>query len=82
MHAPASMDGAGWECNIGHCWLLDQIRPVIEAIRQVDLICNAYEGGDKRLSESELAECRWRADPVDGLRPLREIRKKLNEKVD
>lgn len=65
------LDGAGAEYGAGHCWLPDQIAPVIEAIRAGA----AADGtGEKRPVEAEIADRPWRADPVDGLRPMRAIR--------
>ena len=65
------LDGAGAEYRAGHCWLPDQIGPVIEAIRHGV----AADGtGEKSPVEAEIADRPWRADPIDGLRPMRSIR--------
>jgi N-acetylneuraminate synthase len=66
------LDGEGWEYGIGHCWLPEQIRPVISTIQKMEQIKSDY--GEV---EAEGIERWWRADPVDGLRPLMEIRKRL-----
>jgi N-acetylneuraminate synthase len=65
------LDGTGAEYGAGHCWLPDQIAPVIEAIR----VGAAADGtGEKLPVEAEIADRPWRADPADGLRPMRSIR--------
>ncbi|MEZ5669629.1 MAG: N-acetylneuraminate synthase family protein [Alphaproteobacteria bacterium] len=61
------LDGAGAEYGPGHCWLPDEIAPVIAACRQGV----ALDGdGIKRPQPSEVDDRAWRADPGDGLRPL------------
>jgi sialic acid synthase SpsE len=67
------LDGNGEEFTIGHCWLPEQIQPVIESLRQGF----AADGkGEKEPTRSEQAERNWRADPRDGLRPLAFLREK------
>jgi sialic acid synthase SpsE len=72
------LDGTGAEFSAGHCWLPDQIAPVIEAVRRgsnSDDYESAADGtGEKRPVEAEIADRPWRADPSDGLRPTRAIR--------
>ena len=68
------LDGRGREFESGHCWLPNQIGDVINLIRE------ASEADGSALiqpSPSELIERQWRADPHDGLRPLKETREKL-----
>lgn len=65
------LDGEGAEFGAGHCWLPEQIRPVIETVR---LGVAADGPGVKTPSPSELADRDWRADPSDGLRPLLKTR--------
>ena len=65
------LEGRGPEFASGHCWLPDQIRPVIESVRQG---FEADGSGEKMPSPSELGDREWRADPSDGLRPLRKTR--------
>jgi len=71
-------DGEGAEFSAGHCWLPEQIAPVIEAVRAGSAAdgdgCVADGCGEKRPVEAETADRSWRADPVDGLRPMRAIR--------
>lgn len=65
------LDGKGDEYAAGHCWLPDQISPLIRDMRHAF----ASDGdGIKTPTPSELPDRDWRADPADGLRPLRSIR--------
>jgi len=72
------LDGNGAEFGAGHCWLPDQIAPVIEAVRHGSAVegeaCVADGTGEKKPVEAEIADRLWRADPSDGLRPTRAIR--------
>lgn len=65
------LDGRGAEYASGHCWLPEEIAPVITRIRESHL---ADGTGFKEPQPSELADRDWRADPVDGMRPLRHVR--------
>lgn len=65
------LDGAGEEYAAGHCWLPQQIGPVIEQVRHA---VEADGDGVKQPVSAELPDREWRADPSDGLRPLRRIR--------
>ena len=67
------LDGEGQEFASGHCWLPEQITTVISDI-QTGL--RADGNGVKQPAPSELADRDWRADPSDGLRPLKAIRGK------
>jgi N-acetylneuraminate synthase len=65
------LDGTGAEYASGHCWLPDEIAPVIAAICQGI----AADGtGEKMPVAAEAGDRPWRADPADGLRPMRSIR--------
>jgi sialic acid synthase SpsE len=65
------LDGQGAEYASGHCWLPEEIAPVIARIRE----SFAADGtGFKEPQPSELSDREWRADPSDGMRPLRHIR--------
>ncbi len=66
------LDGKGEEYNSGHCWLPNEIQPVIKEIRQA---LEADGNGEKCPSSSELPDREWRADPSDGLRPIKSVRK-------
>ncbi len=65
------LDGQGEEYSMGHCWLPEEIQPVIEAVNQG---FQADGQGIKAPAASELPERAWRTDPQDGLRPLKDIR--------
>lgn len=65
------LDGKGAEYAAGHCWLPDEIAPVIARIREGFL---ADGDGFKGPQPSELSDRDWRADPADGMRPLKQVR--------
>ena len=65
------LDGKGAEYAAGHCWLPHEISPVIARIRE-SLIADG--SGFKGPQPSELADRDWRADPEDGMRPLKHVR--------
>ena len=69
------LDGKGVEYEAGHCWLPDQIGAVI---REVEKGLEADGSGVKEPVPSELPDRMWRADPSDGLRPLKQIRNDFN----
>ncbi len=65
------LDGTGEEYHTGHCWLPQEIAPVIARIRQA---MTADGAGFKEPVPAELPDREWRADPADGLRPFRHVR--------
>ena len=65
------MDGKGEEYEAGHCWLPDQISEVIANVNS-GLEADGQETFEPSISE--LPDRGWRADPVDGLRPMKIIR--------
>ena len=65
------LDGKGVEYAAGHCWLPHEIAPVIARIRE-SLVADG--GGFKGPQPSEISDREWRADPVDGMRPLKHVR--------
>ena len=69
------LDGSGAEYASGHCWLPDEIGACIARIRQG---IRADGKGYKEPVAAELPDREWRADPSDGLRPLRHIRASWN----
>ena len=69
------IDGQGDEFKTGHCWLPVKIQNAIEIIRDGFL---ASGSKNKTLGGSEIDDRDWRADPSDGLRPLKKIRKNLS----
>jgi len=65
------IDGHGEEFASGHCWLPEQMEAVIRAAQ----ILPAADGdGIKEPTPIEIPDRAWRADPSDGLRPLRPTR--------
>ena len=65
------LDGKGDEYKSGHCWLPDEIAPVIDAVKSGFL---ADGNGIKAPAPAEMADRDWRTDPADGLRPFKKIR--------
>jgi len=81
------LDGKGEEFASGHCWLPGQMGKVITQIRKhkSEEAGRTKVSGDvmdgtkaKQPAPVELADRDWRADPSDGLRPLKPIRKTWN----
>ena len=70
------LDGKGREYEAGHCWMPQQIETVIQS---VNASFDADGDGSKQPRDSELHEREWRADPIDGLRPMKSIRKKIED---
>ncbi len=65
------LDGKGAEYGIGHCWLPER------ASKLIKMVCDGFAAdgnGKKEPQEVELDERNWRADPKDGLRPLKQTR--------
>jgi N-acetylneuraminate synthase len=65
------IDGQGDEFKTGHCWLPEKIECAIKLIKDGFLASGSPE---KILGSSEVADREWRADPIDGLRPLKNTR--------
>lgn len=65
------LDQTGPEYPLGHCWKPETIGRVIREIRQG---FQADGWGHKRPAEAERTERMWRADPADGLRPIKSLR--------
>ena len=65
------LDGKGAEYAAGHCWLPHEIAPVIARIRE-SFVADGV--GYKGPQPSELSDREWRADPSDGMRPLKHVR--------
>lgn len=65
------LDGAGEEFAAGHCWLPEQIKNVLQVVKGG---FQADGTGEKNPARCETADREWRADPVDGLRPMKSIR--------
>lgn len=65
------LDGHGAEYAAGHCWLPEEIAPVIARIRES---FQADGSGFKEPQPSERDDRDWRADPSDGMRPFKHVR--------
>jgi sialic acid synthase SpsE len=65
------LDGKGAEYAAGHCWLPEEIAPVIARIRE-SFVADGM--GYKGPQPSEASDREWRADPSDGMRPLKHVR--------
>jgi N-acetylneuraminate synthase len=72
------IDGLGDEFSSGHCWLPDQIGPVIESTREA---LTADGTGEKAPMPSEINDRDWRADPRDGLRPFQVVRQRWSTRT-
>ncbi len=75
------LDGTGNEAG-AHNWSPDRLRALIASLRQSESEPNgdsALDGdGIKRPMPVEQPDVPWRADPADGLRPLRTLRAELS----
>ncbi|TNE66513.1 MAG: N-acetylneuraminic acid synthase [Alphaproteobacteria bacterium] len=65
------LDREGAEYKTGHCWLPDEIGPVIADRKALSV---ADGTGIKEPTSAELPDRLWRADPSDGLRPFKSVR--------
>jgi sialic acid synthase SpsE len=70
------LEGEGEEYSGGHCWLPDEIKHVIDTIKDG---ISSDGTGIKKPDPSELSEREWRADPCDGLRPFMKIRESFRD---
>ncbi|WP_417457306.1 N-acetylneuraminate synthase family protein [Kordiimonas sp.] len=65
------LDEQGAEYQTGHCWLPEEIEPVITECHQAYI---ADGNGIKAPTPAEETDREWRADPSDGLRPFLHVR--------
>ncbi|HLU99946.1 MAG TPA: N-acetylneuraminate synthase family protein [Acidobacteriota bacterium] len=65
------LDGQGEEYGGRHCWLPTAAEAMISSVRRGQV---ADGDGRKEPAISETIDRQWRADPIDGLRPLQRIR--------
>lgn len=72
------LDRQGEEYRSGHCWLPEEMAPVIKMINSGYV---ADGNGVKMPSRAESDERKWRADPTDGLRPCLETRLSWNHEL-
>lgn len=72
LEAHIDLDGNGFEYKSKHCWLPYEISKVLDNINQGI----TADGKHKIIPRKrEKNERNWRADPIDGLRPIKKIRK-------
>jgi len=60
----------GFESEVGHCWAPNKIKQVIHNVKIGEL-------AEAETDTNESQASKWRTDPEDGLRPLKEFRKEL-----
>lgn len=68
------LDKQGAEFNSGHCWLPFQMKHVIS---NVNKSISSDGSNIKEMIDFEISERDWRADSIDGLRPIKSFRGKL-----
>ncbi len=66
------IDGKGYEFKSGHCWLPNEARNIINFVKKNKIIDGK---GIKKPNIAEMYERKFRADKIDGLRPIRKYRK-------
>ncbi|MFE8072019.1 N-acetylneuraminate synthase family protein [Marinobacteraceae bacterium S3BR75-40.1] len=66
------LEGRGDEYSAGHCWLPDPMAAVIDQVK-TGLIADGNP--EKTVASDEAPDRDWRADPEDGLRPLKSLRR-------
>ncbi len=67
------LDEEGAEYKTGHCWLPEETAPVIAGLKGT-IVDGADGNGHKNPTPAEIDDRDWRADPSDGLRPLKHVR--------
>lgn len=68
------IDGTGWEYGHGHCWLPNEAQTMIKSCRELHEML--YPSGPTAvLSYAEMRK--WRNDPEDEARPVREYRDEI-----
>lgn len=88
------LEGEGEEYASGHCWLPDAMKNLIDGLATDQAEAGIYANTDaatsklalladgrgvKHFAAEELADRDWRADPEDGLRPLKSVRQQTLE---
>lgn len=66
------IDKKGYEYDQGHCWTPEIIEPLINYYKNKKKVLGIEK---KKYSLDEKKERLWRADPSDGLRPFKRLRK-------
>jgi N-acetylneuraminate synthase len=72
------IDGRGAEANAGHCWLPAELKDLFSIYRES---LKAAGKPTKKPNLEESPDRDWRADPSDGLRPLKAIRGHVSELI-
>jgi N-acetylneuraminate synthase len=72
------IDDRGVEHGFAHNWLPADMKRVIDNVKTASLAAGT---GEKRPADAEIVEREWRADPSDGLRPFKHIRKTLSDDI-
>jgi len=66
------LDGKGVEYKSGHCWLPQYAKELINFVKKDKIVDGK---GIKKPNIAEMHERKFRADEIDGLRPLKKYRK-------
>ena len=66
------LDGKGFEYKSGHCWLPENAKELINFVKKDKIVDGS---GKKKPNIAEMHERKFRADKIDGLRPIRKYRK-------
>ena len=66
------LDGKGFEYKSGHCWLPKDAKELINFVKKDKIIDGK---GEKKPNLLEMNERKFRADSIDGLRPIKKYRK-------
>ena len=66
------LDGKGVEYKNGHCWLPKNAKELINFVKK-DKLVDGH--GHKKPNFMEMSERKFRADKIDGLRPIKKYRK-------
>ena len=72
------LDSKGFEYGSGHCWLPNEAAQLINTSKKIKILDGS---GMKQPSRLELFERKNRADPIDGLRPIKKYRKTILKKI-
>lgn len=66
------LDGKGFEYKSGHCWLPQYAKELINFVKKDKIVDGK---GIKKPNLLEMNERKFRADSIDGLRPIKKYRK-------
>ena len=71
-------DGVGAESKHGHCWNLHRLKNVIETCHEMKSLESVDPLMDNFSDRPDRKDLELRVDPTDGMRPMKEFRKKEN----